>query len=424
MANTNFVGEPVRSKLFYLGLPWLACLAACTVINLFYFPPTTIFPDEQRFLWSAVRLAASGEFWAGPDRAGEMPGTAIFFGAAVWLFGPDGAILPIRFAQSVLLIVQSALLAFIARRLFAKDIALYFASGIAALYPFFLFYQGLLLSETLFDTLLCAGIAALYWWRDRGLRLDLAFLVACLFLTAATLTKATLTILPPILIAATAWSTGIHLRRAVAILAAASCLFCGFMSPWWIRNATLFGTFVPFTTGSAQNLYIGNNPRNLNAGINWKTDIEPEVTAKLFALPSEIERQHAFTKAAVDYIKENPTAFFRAAGLKFIRFWSLVPNASEYKTSVYSIISAASFGPILALALICAIRFWRQWYLFTPLYLLITYFTLIHVIAIASLRYRLPIEPAIIVLAAGSIAAFLDRNKNRGDPPPSRSSKS
>jgi hypothetical protein len=35
-----------------------------------------------------------------------------------------------------------------------------------------------------------------------------------------------------------------------------------------------------------------------------------------------------------------------------------------------------------------------------PVYLLIAYFTLVHAAAIASLRYRLPIEPFFIVMAA------------------------
>lgn len=396
-------------KFRYLALLWFACLVACTIINLLYFPHTTIFPDEQRFLASAIRLAATGEFWVGSDRAWEMPGAAIFFAPAVRLFGTDGAVLPIRIAQSILLVVQSALIGFLAQRIFSKGIAALVAASLVAFYPFFLFYQGLLLAETLFNTLLLTGIAALYWWRDRGCRFDLALAATCLCFAAATLTKPTLTILPPLLLAATAWAAGAHWRRAFVILLAAACLYSAFLSPWWIRNFTLLGTFVPFTTGSAQNLYLGNNPHNPDAGIDWATNVEPDVVAKIRALPNEVARQRAFGKAAMDYIKDNPAAFVSAVAKKFMRFWNIVPNAREFSSSLYSLISAASFGPILLLSLICAMRRWQQWRLLAPLYLIVGYFTVVHVITIASLRYRLPIEPILILLAAAPLAAFIER---------------
>lgn len=398
----------MTSRFSYRVLPYIACLLACVAVDLFYFPRTLVFPDEQRFLASAIRLAASGEFWVGSDRAWEMPGTALFFAPTVWLFGPQAAIIPIRFAQAFLVVVQCALIAFTAQRLFANRLAAFIAACIAALYPFFLFYQGLLLSETLFDTLLIAGVAALYWWRERGLRIDGALVVACLCFAAATMTKATLTILPPLLLAATAWIAGVNLRRAIAILLAASCLYAAFMSPWWIRNAMLLHSFVPFTTSSALNLYVGNNPHNSNAGIDWATDVEPEVFAKINALPDELARQRAFSKAALDYIKENPATFLRAAAKKFVRFWNIIPNAAEFRSGLYSVISALSFGPNLALALVCAVRWRRQWRLLAPLYLIVGYFTFVHVVTIASLRYRLPLEPLLIIMAAEPLAAFTE----------------
>lgn len=397
----------MNARIVYRGSPYLACLLACAIVNLFYFPATTIFPDEQRFLASAAKLAASGEFWVGGDRAWEMPGTALFYAPAVWLFGVPGAILPIRFAQAILVVVQCGLIAATARRIFGKGDVAFIASWMGALYPFFLFYQGLLFSETLFNTLLLAGVASLYWWRERGMRIDGALVVASLCFAGATLTKATLTILPPLLIAATAWLAGANWRRTGAILAAAACLYAAFMSPWWIRNAAVLHAFVPFTTGSAMNLYLGNNPRNLQAGIDWASDVDPAVVARIQALPGELERQRAFGRQGLDYIKDHPGVFVRAAAKKFVRFWNVVPNAAEFKNALYSFVSAASFGPVLVLALIAVVRWRRQWRLLAPFYLIAGYFTLVHVVTIASLRYRLPLEPLLIILAAEPLAAFV-----------------
>jgi hypothetical protein len=405
----------MTSRAVYRALPYLACLVACTIINLFYFPPTTIFPDEQRLLASATRLATTGEFWVGADRAWEMPGTALFFTPAVWLFGPNAAVIPIRMTQSILLIAQCALAAMIARRIFGKGAVEVLACTLVALYPFLLFYQGLLLVETLFNTLLIAAIAALYWWRDRGLRVDLALVVTCLCFAAATYTKATLTILPPLLIGLTAWAGGAQLKKAFVILLAATCLYGAFMGPWWIRNATVLGTFVPFTTGAAQNLYLGNNPQNPNGGIDWGHDVDTALAVKLFAIPNEVERQRTFAKLALDYIKNNPIAALRVAAKKFARFWNVIPNAAEYNTRFYSIVSALSFGPILLLALTCAAVWRHRWRALIPLYLIIGYFTFVHVVTIASLRYRLALEPFLIVMAAGTLSALFSRLSGKAE---------
>ncbi len=291
------------------------------------------------------------------------------------------------------------------RRLFYTPGAGLIAAGIAALYPFFLYFQGLLLSETLFNTFFLAGIAALFWWRERGMRVDHALVVASICFVAATMTKATLTILPPFLLTATAWLAGASWRRVIAIFGAAACLYGVLMSPWWIRNAAIFHAFVPFATNGAQNLYLGNNPRNRDAGVDWRTDADPAVVAKLSAIPDEVQRQQAYFKTALDYIVANPGTFIRAAGLKFVRLWNVVPNAPEFRNALYSMISAASFGPILLLAAFCAFRQRRQWRLLAPLYLTIGYFTCVYMVTIASLRYRLPIEPLLIMLAAEPLAA-------------------
>jgi hypothetical protein len=42
-----------------------------------------------------------------------------------------------------------------------------------------------------------------------------------------------------------------------------------------------------------------------------------------------------------------------------------------------------------------------------PLYLVFGYFTFVHIVTIASLRYRFPIEPLLIVLAAEPTTALI-----------------
>jgi 4-amino-4-deoxy-L-arabinose transferase-like glycosyltransferase len=383
---------------------WLLCLLIGAALDFVYFPKSTIFPDEQRFLDSAARLAQIGEFSISGDRAWEMPGTAMFYAVFARLFGADDALLAIRMAQALLLVIQSALIGITAQRVFGDHRAGIVAATIAAFYPFFLYYQGLLLSETLFNTLLVAAFACLYWWCDRGLRLDRVFVLACLCFAAATMTKATMAFMPPLLLAAAALQGPQKLRRASHILLAGTLLYVAFMSPWWIRNYRLFGTFVPLSTAAGSNLYLGNNPNNRHAGIDWANDVEPEVVGRILAIPDELARQRAFASAAVEHITGDMAGFFKRMAKKFVRFWNVIPNAEIFRSAMYRFISAASFGPILLLAILSAVCWRSQWLRLVPIYLLTAYFTLVHTITIASLRYRLPLEPFLIVLASAPIA--------------------
>jgi 4-amino-4-deoxy-L-arabinose transferase-like glycosyltransferase len=143
------------------------------LLDVYYFPTPPMFPDELRILAEARRLIEDGSFWPENDRAWEMPGTAIFYGIFVYLFStPQFAILAIRVAQAGLLVLQALLIGVTARRIFGDRRAAFAAFAMTAFYPFLVFHQGHLLSETLFDTLLIAGMAGLYWWRDRGCKLD------------------------------------------------------------------------------------------------------------------------------------------------------------------------------------------------------------------------------------------------------------
>jgi len=384
---------------------WLGCLVLCLVVDFFYFPNNTTFPDEQRFLASASGLVQTGQFRVGGgDRAWDMPGPAMFFAVPVYWFGSERAVTAIRVVQALLVALQSAMIFTIAVRVFGDRIVATVAATIAAFYPFFIYYQGLLLSETLFNTFLVAGFAGLYWWRSRGLRIDRAFVVTCVCFAAATMSKATLTLLPPLLLVATAWAARQPPRRLFELSLAASLLYVMLLLPWWIRNYQTFGTFVPFATGSGINFYLGNNPNSADGGISWVTNVEPEVFQRINAIPDELARQQAFVNAAIEYIKRDPAGFLVRMAKKLARFWNVVPNAAAFNSGIYKVISIVTYGPVLLLAIVGAVRLRKRWDMLLPIGLLMAYFTFVHAVTIASLRYRLPLEPFLIVLAAEPLA--------------------
>lgn len=200
----------------------------------------------------------------------------------------------------------------------------------------------------------------------------------------ALMTKATLTILPPLLV----WMRGGLKAGIVAIF-----LYAALLSPWIVRNAMLLHAFVPFTTSATWNLWHGNN--------DYDAADETRVARVLADVP-EIQRSRMYLAMAADNIAQHPIWFLRRCAVRFGQFWNPLPNAPEYRSGLFPWVSGLSFGPVLLLALGAVWTYRGRWRELLPIYALIGYFTLVHVLTLASIRYRLPIEPYLIVLASGA----------------------
>ena len=395
------------NRFLWLGLVAiaLASFVVCVSLDFFYFSNSTLSGDEERFLRSATILLQEGHFRVGNDVAWEMPGTAMLFAAVDWLnLAPP--LTAIRMMNATLVSLQSVLLGLLAARIFRDRLAGLLAAFIGGFYPYLLFTQGLALSETPFIFLLVAGVLVIYYWRDQGAQVNWTMAAAVAILTAATLIKATLTILPPILVAAAAIGTQ-PWSRTMRIFVSSAGIYVLLMSPWWARNYVLLDEFVPFTTSSSFNLYMGNSPNNPEVGTygpylpqNWSVDHGIDLNL----IPGELNRSRAFRDRAKAYIVKDPGAFFHRAIIKLAVFWNIMPNAPAFQKPLYHWMGAASFGPILAFAIVCGIWRRRQFLDLLPFYLTIGYFTALYTITISSIRYRLPIEPLLIVLASGPLA--------------------
>lgn len=397
-----------------LCLVWVVSLLACWWVDLYYFPATTLFPDEKRFLASAANWLSNGNFMSNGGYAWEMPLPSMCFALLHQAVGGGEAALiqAIRVAQSFLLLVQSWLVWQMTRKIFTGDRAAFLAAAITPLYPFLIFYQALALSETIFNTLLLATFAALYTWREKGCRVDWWLIAVMILAGLATYAKASLALLPPLLLAIVAWSGGHGRARSLAILVVGVAVYSAVLAPWWVRNYLVFEEFVPFTTSSAANFYLGNNAANRSGGNDWSHDSEINVVDRINALPNELDQQAAYAKAARDFVTHHPRRFLELAWCKFKRYWSVTPNAEGYNSGGRAAIAALSFGPVLVLSLLGLALNRQYWRALLPIYLLIAYFTLLHTLTIASLRYRLPLEPFLIILAAGTASALIERRQS------------
>jgi hypothetical protein len=188
-----------------------------------------------------------------------------------------------------------------------------------------------------------------------------------------------------------------------------ACIYLVLMTPWWIDNYLHYGAFVRLDLGDGIVLYSGNNPLNASGGgvIGGAKGSDVDMTP--FNVVSDpVKRNAALEHAAVDFIEHNPGRFVELAGIKFVRFWRLWPYAPEYETPWIIAASIMSYGVLLVCSIGClAALGQRHWRFLSPILLLTVYLTIVHMATIGSIRYRLPLEPFIVILgSAGALTAL------------------
>ena len=276
---------------------------------------------------------------------------------------------------------------------FADQAAALLAAFMIAIYPYFIFYAVVGLSESLFIALLLG--AFLCWYLG-------SFGIAAVLIVLSILTRPSIELLVPFLVLY--FVAVIHRLPTVLVvrnLFVYSIVYIALMSPWWMHNYRAYGSFVRLDLASGFVFYSGNNPRNQTGGGIAGQDFDENY---LDGVTDPVARDRAKWNAGLSYVAENPQRFLELARLKFLRFWRPWPYAQDYATPLYVVASLISFVPVLILsALYLIVWGWREHTRIAPILAWGAYLTLIHMIFIGSLRYRLPLEPFMIMFAAVAI---------------------
>ena len=281
--------------------------------------------------------------------------------------------------------------------LFADAAAALLAALAVAIYPQFIVFAVLGLTEPLFITLFVA--AFICWYRGW-------FFAAAVCSVLSILTRPAIDLLAPILVAY--FALVIHrvsLASAARQLGIYAIVYCVMMAPWWVHNYSFYGTFVRLNVAGGENFYAGNNPRNKSGGGLKESDF---VTTEFDEIKNPVEREAALLKAGIDHIKADPKAFLERASVKFVRFWRLWPTFDQYSTRLYVAVYLVTYLPVFILTLVY-LSLWgvREFFRIAPLLMFAGYLTLVNVVFVASIRYRMPLEPFMIMLSSTAIVRLL-----------------
>ena len=357
--------------------------------------------------WELARKMTAGKgfsLYEPPRQVHRMPGFPAVLALSMKLFGAS----PFA-ARCLLAVIGTAACGavyLLGRRLFDERVAL-IACGLTAISPVMAGFSVLLLSETLFALTLTMSLWCAACWLPAESR-EKSGVVFWPLLTGISIAIATY-VRPSWMLAGPLLALLVVLLkkpRGKACLESAVMLLglFGALLPWAWRNHEVSGHWVFTTLWSGPSLYDGLNP-DANGDSNMTFFDRDNLMAKL----SEWDVDQHYKQAAWQYARQNPG---RAVELKFWklwRYWKPWPSAAQFGGVGPALVVLVFFVPVLLLAA-------RGWWLIRqrPWVWLLTlgpilYFAAIHAVFVGSLRYRLPAEYPLCVLAAVGVCDFIRR---------------
>jgi 4-amino-4-deoxy-L-arabinose transferase-like glycosyltransferase len=321
-----------------------------------------------------------------------------------WLVALCGAnVRLIRVLQA--LIDTSTVLAvyLLGRRWSSEGIAL-LASAFVAANPYLVYFSGLILTETLFSAMLAWGMVGLSssgrsWWSG------------AVVMALAVLVRPSALVLGPLLAIPANRCVSDSYRwwvRGAARAAIAFGLTCLLLLPWGWRNHSLLGNWVWTTTNSGFTLYDGFNPKATGS-----SDLSMIATMPELRTMDELRRSDYLAALAWQYISDNPTRAVTLGFRKIARLWSPFPLSNEYGRGMYVVVGVLYALPLFALTLV---GMWCGGLSGSAKALLLlpaVYFTLAHSVSVGSLRYRVPADVPMALVAASGATWIAGRGRQK-----------
>lgn len=405
----------------------VALVLRLAVVAATFDTQTTLDPaDFSHTGWSIAQghgIPPSNRAPAGGPSAFRPPAFPLFLAAVYAGAGQESP--PIaRLAEALLGTLSVGLIGLIAARIWGRRVGM-LALGIAALAPPLVILSTALVSEALFVPLTLAAVLAALEARRSSRPLRWAIVTGVL-VGAAELTRTNaLLLLPPLAIAL--WTAqprrGRRALMRVSVMVAAAVLT---VVPWTVRNFLTFHAFVPVSTEVGYTL-AGTYNQASRADQHWPAvwkeaehGASPEYAAILFYASTQRWNERKlgdrFLSAAIADIRRDPAYVAKVGVWNTIRMFHLgeldfaVKNLRDTDIPrIPALLEIYGFYPLglLALAGIGTARVRRA-----PAWIWLLAICLGSTVFVTGfIRFRSPIDPFLVMLAALPIAAALERRE-------------
>lgn len=332
-----------------------------------------------------------------PQLSGHPPGYPLFLAPFLAVGGDLGLSLA-RWATIAAGALAPVLTYRLALRLRATRTAALIAGAFVALDPMMVYFSARLMSESLFTALALGFLYAwTYAWESGAYG---AAALAGVLGGAGSLTRGSMLPFGGVLALVALWRRRDQPRWA-ALVAVCGLCWAGTIAPWTARNWRVYHRFVPVSVQGGWNFYEGLtvDPEQVR---HARAEAMGE-EARALGLDSVQADEH-FARKAKDFIREHPAEFLRLCAVKAARFWRLAPEPPH---GLLTRLAAGAFtlvlfaGALLGLRRAAAVP--AAWFALAW----VAHLNLLHAVFASNLRYRLPVEPVVAVLAGLGLAALL-----------------
>lgn len=254
--------EEKKSIKIVLGVTCLVFLLVC-IFSIIKYGNSTLLGsltkpdnDDVKFIRSAWTLVDTGQYIyhnPGSSTVFMMPGLPFTLAFFVKIFGKFGGITAFRVFQAVIQTGSLYIVFLLARKIFNSKIGIA-AVIVNALYVSNYWVTNLILTETLFKFfVLLLVYFSIYAIEENKTKY---YAMGGIAWAAATLFRPTIATFPIIILIMwilRKYSIKDMLKHTVVTVG----IFCIILSPWWIRNYTVFHKFIPLTLASGNPMLQG-----------------------------------------------------------------------------------------------------------------------------------------------------------------------
>ncbi len=340
-------------------------------------------PDQREYLAIASNLMAGQGLQFKDDRFGDTVYAFRSPGYPSFLAGLRCNLRVIRVVQAIL-DTSTVLAIYLLAGQWLDERRSLIAAALVGLNPFLIFFTGLILTETLFTTTLVWGLVMLSRKQWIGLvSIGLALLI-----------RPPVALLVPF---ACAFAEGFSLRKMLKGFAVGTAASLIVLFPWAYRNHQLLGAWIWATTNAGQTQYDG-----FRDGADGSSNLAELKTMPELAGKGEVERNAFLAARGRELMWTHPQRSLWLGVKKLARTWSPVPLSDEYASNRNIAVGLLFSLPLFLLTLIGLCR--RGLAMPVKLFCLLPaiYFSMSAAVTVGSIRYRIPAEPMLAVIAAAA----------------------
>ncbi len=345
-------------------------------------------------------VQGNGYSMYGHPTAYRAPGLTYFMAAVYSIFGESFAAVRVGIILLSLMVIYS--IYYLGKLLFHPNVGLW-AALIAAVYPHLIFYSARIFTEIPF--ILFSLVSVIFFVHFTQKRKFYHLILTSIFLALTILTRPIGFILLGflllyLLVKLPRWK---NINSTVWLLGLTLLV----ISPWIIRNYQTFHRFVPVTTQGGIVLWVGNNHYIAHHPYWWGLHALYQRlpgAAKLIT-QDEITRSDEALKLAINFFQKYPQDIPRLIWNKARRFWdyqffTASPRRWVYEYSYIGLLIIAIGGVVLS------VRIRNSNLIFLWILILVNFIPAL--IFWAGARFRLPVEPVLMIFGG----LFIEQLRN------------